>query len=62
MEDTISVTTTDVTTYTVNTHPATAALGIKVINCGQDEFSPLMIHDYTCLRSCAREVFTSPGA
>ena len=36
--------------------------GIKVINDKQDKFSLQMTHDYTCLQSCATEVFTSPGA
>lgn len=56
---------TDVATYAVNSHPAgahQAASGYKMINDGQDEFSPMMTHDYRCLQSCAREVFTSPGA
>lgn len=52
-------------TYSVNTHPVRAdeaASGYKMINDRQNEFSPLMTHDYTCLQSCAREVFTSPRA
>lgn len=52
-------------TYSVNTHPARAdhaTSGYTMINDLQNEFSPLMTHDYTCLQSCAREVFTSPRA
>lgn len=51
--------------YTVHTHPHRAnqaATGTSLANDKQDKLSPLMTHDYTCLRSCAREVFTTPDA
>lgn len=38
------------------------ASGMKVINDKWDKLSPLVTHHYTCLPSCAREFFTSPGA
>ena len=37
-----------------------AASGINPADDKQDKLSPLMTHDYTCLQSCAREVFTTP--
>lgn len=40
-----------------------AATGMRMANDKQDKRSPLMMTHYcTCLKSCAREVFTTPGA
>ena len=56
---------TDVTTHVQYTHPDRAnqaACGTNVADDKRDKLSPLMTHDCTCLQSCAREVFTIPGA